>query len=518
MASKSKSKLVSIVINEEFVKLCEVSRNGKVVTVHRVATLPTPMGSYADGVINDVNTLAKAIKLKLDENRFMANEAVFTISSGKLATKDVLIPNVKANKIDKIIQANASEYFPVNIEEYIIQHTLLEKVQEEGQQKLKVMVAAVPSELVEAYYELAKTLGLKVAYVDYAGNSSYHISKNQIGSESTLVMQVENDKTVISIFVNNVLQIQRVVPYGKSLLVNSVMEQYRLGYDEANAKLQNETLLHSRLDGDPITESLRYLSGNINRIINYYVTRNNVSIEKAYVIGNCTFIKGFTTFLSNELHLPVSRIDSLKGVVADKKNYVDEASITTYTTNIGTIFEHVNFIPKKMIEDEKKKGSNRGLVAMLVGAVVISAVLIAVPGVSYIATKTEIASLNSEIDKYKDVEKVVEKYYEAKDRNDDLLAFALLTINNNDSLHKFIDHLEKAVPTDTVIGSMSVTSGSVSMSGKCSSKLSLAKLIQQLEKIPSVSGVAVVSESESKDNTGTVQVSFSLTCSFGTID
>lgn len=109
------------------------------------------------------------------------------------------------------------------------------------------MVAAVPSEVAESYYNLAKTMGLKIAFIDYVGNSTYQIMKQQIGPEVSLVIQVENDSTVINIFKENVLQLQRMVPYGKSMLVNAVMERYELKYDAATAKLQNETLLHSRL-------------------------------------------------------------------------------------------------------------------------------------------------------------------------------------------------------------------------------------------------------------------------------
>ena len=57
--------------------------------------------------------------------------------------------------------------------------------------------------------DLAKALGLKVAFVDYAGNSTYQIMKQQIGPEVSLVIQVENDGTVINIFKDNVLQLQR---------------------------------------------------------------------------------------------------------------------------------------------------------------------------------------------------------------------------------------------------------------------------------------------------------------------
>ena len=240
-AAKAKGKLVSIVINNEYIKICENS------TVHKTVTIPAPEGCYEDGILVDIDTLSNAIKGVLVEHRFNSNSVVFSISSPRLATKEVLIPNVKANKIEKIVQANATEYFPVNMDEYIIQHTVLQEIEDQGQKKLKIMVAAVPSEVVESYYDLAKALGLKVAFVDYAGNSTYQIMKQQIGEEVSLVIQVENDGTVINIFKENVLQLQRMVPYGKSMLVNAVMDKYGLKYDAATTKLQNETLMAMRL-------------------------------------------------------------------------------------------------------------------------------------------------------------------------------------------------------------------------------------------------------------------------------
>ena len=204
-----------------------------------------------------------------------------------------------------------------------------DRVEDQGQEKIKLMVAAVPSEVVESYYGLAKALGLKVAFVDYAGNSTYQIMKQQIGPEVSLVIQVENDGTVINIFKDNVLQLQRNVPYGKSMLVNAVMEKYGLKYEAATTKLQNETLLHSRFDGDEVTESLRYMASNINRVIDYYVSRNRLSIQKAYLIGHSTSIKGFATLLSNELNMPIEKVERLKNIALDKKAYVEEATLTS---------------------------------------------------------------------------------------------------------------------------------------------------------------------------------------------
>ena len=198
-AVKAKGKLVSIVINNEYIKICEITKTGKNVTVHKTVTIPTPEECYEDGILENIPDLASAIKAVMDEHRFSSKDVAFSISSPRLATKEVLIPNVKGDKVGKIVQANATEYFPVNMDEYIIQHTILEKVEDSGQDKLKLMVAAVPSEVAESYYNLAKTLGFKIAFIDYVGNSTYQIMKQQIGTEVSLVIQVENDSTVINI-------------------------------------------------------------------------------------------------------------------------------------------------------------------------------------------------------------------------------------------------------------------------------------------------------------------------------
>ena len=514
-AVKAKGKLVSIVINNEYIKICEITKTGKNVTVHKTVTIPTPEGCYEDGVLENIPEIAGAIKAVMDEHRFSSKDVAFSISSPRLATKEVLIPNVKGDKVAKIVQANATEYFPVNMDEYIIQHTILEKVGDSsGQDKLKLMVAAVPSEVAESYYGLAKTLGLKIAFIDYVGNSTYQIMKQQIGPEVSLVIQVENDSTVINIFKENVLQLQRMVPYGKSMLVNAVMERYGLKYDAATAKLQNETLLHSRFDGDEVTESLRYMASNINRVIDYYVSRNRVSIQKAYLIGHSTTIKGFATLLSNELNMPIEKVESLKNITMDKKAYVEEATLTSYVTNLGAVFDPVDFVPKRMADSGVKKENTKALAIGVVAAVVVSAALVLIPLGRVVVLNAEVSNLNKSIEKLSSINQVVNDYYNAKDKYNDIQSFAALTANNDDSLEQLVDYLEKNVPSDVVIQSINVTSGAISISGKGDSKASIAKLIQQLQANSAILNVDVPTITENKDNAGATEVTFSLSCSY----
>lgn len=518
MAVKINGRIATIYLNSEFIKIAEVSKSVKTVTVHKTVTVPMPSGCYAEGDITDIKNLGKVIKLALDENRITCNNVAFTVASNKIATKDVLVPDVKAAKLDKIIETNASEYFPVNIDDYVVQYYTLDKVNDNEQDKLKTVVIAAPSQFIEKYYKLAETIGFKVAFIDYAGNSTYQIMRQQIGAEVSLVVDIENDSTIINIFKENTLQLQRIIPYGKSLLVNAVMEQYGLKYDIALSRLQSEELLGSTLDSNELSESLRALVSNINRITDYYVSRNNVPIEKAYIIGNATKIVGFNQLLSNEFNIEINAIEQLAGVMLDKRTYVNGLDLTSYITNIGALIAPVNFISKERIAQEKKKDSNRSLI--LVGSVALaaSALLVAVPGIQCLISGIGVSSLKSSVNKLSDVEDIVDEYYEAKDEYIDISLFKALTTNNNDSLDAFISNLEQKTPSDVVITSMSVSSGVVAISGTATSKSSLGKYIQQLNSIKSVTNVKVANETESKDNTGTIKVTFSLSCSFGQIE
>lgn len=516
MAGKG-NRTLSISINNEYIKICEMSKkNNKVAVIHKAVTVPTPVRSYNDGTIRDRGALAKAIKVAMDSNRMESTKTVFSIASTKIATKEVIIPNVKANKIKDIITTNASEYFPVELEEYIINYLVLEKLEYENEDpKIKVMVMAMPEAMINAYYDLASSLGLEVKAIDFVGNSTYQTLKLQVDNAPSIVIQVENDATIVNILDNNVLQLQRTIPYGKSVVVNALMDSMRIKYDPALKKLQEQQLIHANFDGDPVTESLRYLITNVNRILDYYVTRNsNRPIEKAYIIGNATTMLGFKELFANELKLPIESIEQLNGVTTDKKTYVEASSIPTYIINIGAFINPVNFIPRSVQAEVKSKDDIRIFKVILGAAVVGSLILVVGSFAMMMSAKAERDTAQASVNQVKGIESVVNDYYEAKDIATDALAFQLLTYNNDDSLSGFITSLEQNMPSDISVKSMSVNSGEVTISGVASSKSSLALLVQKLKAVKNVNEVLIGSEAEVVDNEGVKTVTFSMTCTF----
>ena len=303
MAIKNKKKFLSIVIKSEHIKLCQVSKNGKNIKVHAAMIIQTPKGAVQDGLIEDMDALEQAIRRAVTNMGISSKDVIFSIVSGKIATKEVIIPEVKDNKIPEIVSANASEYFPVEIDEYIIKHTVLERFNDEGVGKIRLQLVAAPKNMVEFYYALAKKLELHIETIDYSGNSIYRLLNGQVGKEFCTVIDIEGEGTVVSIFENNVLKMQRTIPYGRTLLIEAVMEKYGITTEEeVRKKLYEDKILNISLDTDDVTDSLSYLVNGIKRITDYYISRNaGKAFEKVYVLGDAVTIPGLLTLLSNEM-------------------------------------------------------------------------------------------------------------------------------------------------------------------------------------------------------------------------
>lgn len=522
-SSNQKNRFLTINFNNEFMKVCEVSKTNKGLIVHKVMSVPIPARAYRDGVIRDRNAIAKELTIILQKQAIYTTNVIFTISSSKIATKEVVIPWVPPKKVASIIRMNATEYFPVNIEEYVIESTTLEVVQNpdnKKDKKLKLMVAAVPSKMLEDYYDFASTMGLKVAAIDYLGNSTLQLLKLQSEVDSSVMIQIENDSTIISVFEKDVLQLQRTVPYGKTMIVNAVMEKRKIfNYDVALDILQKEQLIHPDFDGDEVTESMKYLISNVSRIMDYQVSRNsNKPIDKAYIVGNATYILGLEELFKNSLNAPVESISFLKGVSADKKTYVEETMLTAYIANIGAVINPINFVPRSMATENKGGSGEFNQMGLVLGAAVIAAAFIMIiPFVQMNMAKKEMEDAKTRLDGIKSIEEIMGAYNRAKAGYDDANTFYLMTMNNNEVIVNFISDLEKVMPQGVQIKTMNVADGMVSISGEAGSKDSVAKFIQQVKTIENVTGVFSDGIRENIDDNDNVVDEFSFICSFANL-
>ena len=510
------SVLLTAHINNSSIKICEINHSPKMTVIKRAFRVKTPDGSFDDGKILDMNKIATVINSEIARQSITAKEITFVINSSKIAVKEVYTPVLKTQKLKDMIKANAGDYFPVNLDDYIITEKVVAQVTSEaGLKQLRVNVLAAPKEIVEQYHELASKLGFTVKNIEHHSNAAMSLLKKQIGAETSVVLHVHDDATTVNIFKNNILELQRTVPYGRNVVVQAVMEELKMDEATAEETIAKERLIHNSFDGDRITDSLRYLINSIVRVVDYYTSRNSDSpVEKAYLTGESVNMRGLENLFANEFNFSVMQIMDFNGVTIDGMLNLDQKFISAFISCAGAVIDPVNFQIEKLAGVKKK---DRSVLYLLIAAgvtLLAGGICVAIPGIQNLGVKSDIEDLEEKIKQIQDIEVVVDDYYQAKDMFTDVQVFKNMSSSANDYLLDFIYALEKSQPSDVSIKSMKSTNGSVSITASTSTKQTIAKFITQLKSMPGVSGVFVASTSETKNANGVVSSSFSIVCTF----
>ena len=209
------SKVITIEINNDYIKVCEVMYAAQDVNVYSAVTVATPDGCVEDGQIRNIEALTETLKKVIEENGIKSKNVIFTLQSTRVASKEVITPVMKPARIMEFITTNATEYFPVNIEEYVFSYSLLDTFVDDKVKKNRIIVVSAPIGMVEGYYSLAENLNLNVVAVDYAGNSIIELIKLQVDKAPSIAIQMGEDNTIVSIIVDGTLSLMRTGTYLK---------------------------------------------------------------------------------------------------------------------------------------------------------------------------------------------------------------------------------------------------------------------------------------------------------------
>ncbi|MCM1498139.1 MAG: pilus assembly protein PilM [Clostridium sp.] len=526
------NKVLTVEITNESITVIEVTPSIKKQTnVHNALIFETPEDAYEDGAIKDVDRIASAIREQLDMNGITNKNVIFILSSSKVVNREVLIPEVKENKVKGIVDANASEYFPVNIEDYVVSHSILEHVVDDDKTKqLKLMVVAAPISMVRGYHELGSLIGLNVQSIDYVGNAMLQLIKTQTSATmTTMVIQLGSESTILNIVKGDTLLLQRTVPYGTNAVVTEVMDEKGVDATTAMTLLQNERLITVDFDDNAATGAFRYLINNIGRVIDYYVTKNpDKPIDDVFLTGDGALIRGIDGLFKIQLNIQTRVMDSLYNIKFDSKIDLKIYNPVYLIAPIGAAFDPMGFVPGTV----KTKGSGdlnavKAGTGVLVVGVAIAAGLAGVTIVMKNNATAKRDSLNQQIAAIADIDQIVSEHDAAKAKLDDMKNMYNQTRSLNENVSMFFEELEKNLPKDIAINTYSSSDEGVELSGVSNDYDAVAKFIKQLKEIECIEDAFLVdmiqsdavertssATAESENSTNIVCYDFNITARF----
>lgn len=516
------AKVLSMEIGYSLIKIIETDYKAKNPKIYRCANLKTPDGILNDGELNVTDELVKLINDALVSNSMKTKQVVFTITSSKIASREVVLPNVKENKLSTVVRANASDYFPVDISRYEISYASLGMIGEEKEtMQRKVMVFAAPHTLLEGYQTLAQRCGLTLAAMDYSGNSILQVIKKECGEGIQMVIKIDERSSIVTVLEEGQLVLQRSIPYGVDEAVDTLIETRVYGdmeYEQALELLRRKTCVNRTLrakadfadaeenedeldEGEQFalarqqtTGALETLISGIARVVDFYNSRNyGKQIEKTYLTGLGGDFSGLSKLLTNELGMRIVVLTKAEGFNIAKA--FREMGFGGYIACLGAAVAPLGFLPSKNVEKkEKEKFTLTPLVSVsvLILCLIISVVWFVVAYLPYRQAASDNADYRAEVQSL--AEQYVPDYLEytaTKQSYEFMLGAFAHTQLETRYLVEFIEEMEQKMPHAFYISTLHVNSEGFSMDVTVSTKEEAAECIEQLRTFESIASLNV---------------------------
>lgn len=537
------NRVLSIEIGNSFTKICEIDYKVKKPKVYKVLTVETPEGVVVDGMLQPTQEYADHLVNALGTNGIRTRRVIFTISSTRVASREVQIPNVKANKIEALVKTNANDYFPVDLTQYEIGHYLAGGLTEEG--KLRVMALAVPKALLDSYYQLAQMCGWEVECFDYSSNSLYQILRDEKSEKVTMMIKIDENSTIVTVLSAGKVLLQRTVAYGvqdaietmiasgayavndpmsaverfqKKTCLNRVLHQGDKLWEENAGRWEDEDAGNVEVTAarQKITSSLEPLIVGVSRVIDFYDSRNsNTPIERTYVTGLGGSFSGMSKLFTNCLERKVHTLSDMDDKIGMSKA-IRSTRPAAYISCLGAVLAPVGLIDKSQQKGKGMtvvSGTNYTFVsvAVLVLGVILSIAMAVTSLTRYFGTVAENVALQARVEELQPAQTVYNEYLSAAAQYDKYKYLYEYTENPNENLVEFINELEQILPDSFYTDSFSSDQTGISMTVNVEGKAAAARTILNIRNMESIEDVQISNITDNQDEMGGSWVMFSMT-------
>lgn len=325
---------VGVEINPEKINITKVTKQGSQYKLHKNVSALVPEGVYEDGEIVDSLTLSELIKDTFKQNGISANEVITAVPMREAIIRIIPVPaELDEEELKDIILVHeAGMHLPYPREEVDLDYVKLGYfMDEDGIEKVNVLLVATKKEVTDLYLEIFEQANLKVKTLEinsFALIRSIKEQLRQFGSQEAVVLvDIEFDSTEIAIIVEGVPQFSRTVPIGTHQMQNALIQGMGSPDADETISLQDVSLMSDDpQDGDggnsqinpglsPLIGIVSELTDELGRSINFYLNQSeDLEIAQMILAGPGASIGQIDEFFTQRLNLPAMPVDPVSAL------------------------------------------------------------------------------------------------------------------------------------------------------------------------------------------------------------
>ncbi|MEO0457948.1 MAG: type IV pilus assembly protein PilM [Cyanobacteria bacterium P01_A01_bin.114] len=346
---------VGVELTPERVNIARLRKQGQKIKLETLASAEIPEGIFEEGQIIDTAAMAEAIRSALAESKLKVKRATTAIP-GRAITRVIPVPAELDDQElrEMVLNQEASLYLPFPREEADVDYQKLGFfVDEDGIEKVQVLMVAVKKDVTDTYVETFQQAGLALGVLETSSFALIRTIREQLRQftpqEAAAIVDIEFESTEISIVVDGIPHFSRTVPIGTYQIQSALSRAMNLPPSRNTELLQGMTVPATTMDsvGTPqmggtnpgtaaMLRVLGELADELRRSIDFYLNQGeDMEVAQLLLAGPGSAIGQLDEFFAQRLSLPATPIDPVAALSLDVSEDIEPAQRPGLATVLG---------------------------------------------------------------------------------------------------------------------------------------------------------------------------------------
>ncbi|MBC1240469.1 type IV pilus assembly protein PilM [Nostoc sp. 2RC] len=325
------NKGIGIELAPERVNVVQLRKQRQGLKIETLTSVAVPEGVVTDGQITDPPAMAQLIQEALTQGKIKASHVATAVPGRDSIVRLIPVPSELDDKElrEMVLNHEAGLYLPYPREEADVDYQKLGYfVDEDGIEKVQVLLVATRKEVTDTYISTFEQAGLQIDVLEINSFALIRTIRDQLRQfgpqEAAVLVDIEFDSTEIAIIVNGVPQFSRTVPIGTYQMQTALARAMSLPASRDMEMLYGMVITPTPIDGGKtgvtelnpgmaaILRVLGELTDELRRSIDFYLNQSeNLEVAQILLAGPGGGLQQLDEFFTQRLSLPTIQIDPI---------------------------------------------------------------------------------------------------------------------------------------------------------------------------------------------------------------
>jgi type IV pilus assembly protein PilM len=322
----AKKGLVGLDIGSSSVKVVELQGKLGSLALTNLGFESLQPDTVVDGQIMELNDVSNVISGMFRDGQIKTDRVAAGVSGSSVIVKNIIVPQMTREELEESIDWHAEEHIPFDIGDVSLDYQIVGS----GADSLHVLMAACKRDSIANIRQAIQLAGKQPAIIDvdaFALQNCYEVNYQPSDDLIVALLNVGASTMNINILRGVSSVFTRDVSVGGNQYTALLQKELGLTYEQAEAvKRGGPPPSHvEAVDTDGVLETVSdLLALEISKTFDFFratAEDSNAAVQKIYISGGGSKLKGLPEFLSSRFEIVVERLDPFRRIKVDARRF-----------------------------------------------------------------------------------------------------------------------------------------------------------------------------------------------------